>query len=95
VLSTAGRSLLAIRVRIRGGGQGGSGEEGIEYVKKHPVDPMILDMVMPKEINGRETYEQIGKIHPGQKAIVASRYAKTEEVNAAQECCHFLRPINQ
>lgn len=62
-----------------------SGEEAIEYVKKHPVDLILLDMVMPKGINGRETYEQIIKIRPGQKAIIASGYAKTREVDTAQE----------
>ena len=62
-----------------------SGEEAIEYVKEHPVDLIVLDMVMPKGINGRETYEEIIKIRPGQKAIIASGYAKTKEVETAQE----------
>ena len=62
-----------------------SGEEAIEYVKKHPVDLIVLDMVMPKGINGRKTYEEIIKIRPGQKAIIASGYAKTKEVDLAQE----------
>jgi len=62
-----------------------SGEAAIEYVKEHPVDLIVLDMVMPKGINGRKTYEEIIKIHPGQKAIIASGYAKTKEVDRAQE----------
>ena len=62
-----------------------SGEEAIEYVKEHPVDLIVLDMVMPKGINGRKTYEEIIKIRPGQKAIIASGYAKTKEVDLAQE----------
>jgi len=62
-----------------------SGEEAIEYVKENPVDLILLDMVMPKGINGRKTYEEIIKIHPGQKAIIASGYAKTKEVDRAQE----------
>ena len=62
-----------------------SGEEAIEYVKEHPVDLIVLDMVMPKGINGRKTYEKIIKIRPGQKAIIASGYAKTKEVDLAQE----------
>jgi DNA-binding NtrC family response regulator len=41
-------------------------------------------MVMPEGINGRETYEAIIKIRPGQKAVIASGYAKTKEVKAAQ-----------
>ena len=62
-----------------------SGEEAIEYVKEHPVDLIVLDMVMPKGINGRKTYEEIIKIRPGQKAIIASGYAKTREVDLAQD----------
>ena len=62
-----------------------SGEEAIEYVKEHPVDLIVLDMVMPKGINGRKTYEEIIKIRPGQKAIIASGYAKTKKVDFAQE----------
>ncbi len=61
-----------------------SGEEAIEYVKENPVDLIVLDMVMPKGINGRKTYEEITKIRPGQKAIIASGYAKTREVDIAQ-----------
>jgi two-component system cell cycle sensor histidine kinase/response regulator CckA len=62
-----------------------SGEEAIEYVKEHPVDLIVLDMIMPKGINGRETYEEIIKVRPGQKAIIASGFAKTREVDAAQD----------
>jgi two-component system, cell cycle sensor histidine kinase and response regulator CckA len=62
-----------------------SGEEAIEYVRERPVDLIVLDMVMPKGINGRETYGEIIKIRPGQKTVVASGYARTEEVDAAQD----------
>ena len=62
-----------------------SGEEAIGYVKENPVDLIVLDMVMPKGINGRKTYEEIIKICPGQKAIIASGYAKTKEVDKAQK----------
>jgi len=46
---------------------------------------IILDITMPKGINGRETYKEIIKIRPGQKAIIASGYAKTKEMDIAQE----------
>ena len=62
-----------------------SGEEAIEYIKQSPVDLIVLDMFMPKGLNGRETYEEIIKFHPKQKAIIASGYAKTKEVNIAQK----------
>jgi len=61
-----------------------SGEEAIVYVNEDPVDLVVLDMVMPKGINGRETYEEIIRIRPGQKAVIASGYARTKEVDVAQ-----------
>ena len=62
-----------------------SGEEAIEYLKGKSVDLIVLDMVMPKGLNGRETYEEIIKIHPGQKAVIASGFSKTREVDLAQK----------
>lgn len=61
-----------------------SGRAAIEYVRRKSFDLILLDMVMPNGMNGRETYEEIIKIHPGQKAIIASGYARTKEVMAAQ-----------
>ena len=61
-----------------------SGEEAVEYLKEQSVDLIVLDMIMPKGINGRETYERIIKIQPGQKAIIASGYAETPDVKKAQ-----------
>ena len=60
------------------------GKEAVDYIKNQPVDLMVLDMVMPTGINGRETYEAILRIHPGQKAVIASGYAETEDVKETQ-----------
>ncbi len=62
-----------------------SGEEAVEYLKKHTVDLLLLDMIMDPGINGRETYERIIEIHPNQKAIIISGFAETDEVKAAQK----------
>ncbi|HEJ82997.1 MAG TPA: response regulator, partial [Desulfobacteraceae bacterium] len=62
-----------------------SGDDAVEYLKQYPVDMILLDMVMPRGMDGRETYEKIIRIRPGQKAIIASGYARTEEVEAAQK----------
>ena len=61
-----------------------SGEAAVEYIKQHTVDLVVLDMVMPKGLNGRETYEAILKVRPDQKAVIATGYAKTEEVALSQ-----------
>ncbi|MCP4689053.1 MAG: response regulator, partial [Desulfobacterales bacterium] len=62
-----------------------SGEAAIEYLKKRSADLIILDMIMPKGMNGRETYEEIVKIHPGQRAIITSGFTKTEDVEKTRE----------
>jgi DNA-binding NarL/FixJ family response regulator len=42
-------------------------------------------MIMDPGINGRETYKRIIDIHPGQKAVLMSGYAETDEVKATQK----------
>lgn len=60
-----------------------SGESAVDYLKDNSVDLVILDMVMDPGMNGTRTYEQILKIHPGQKAIVASGFAMNDDIRAA------------
>ena len=62
-----------------------SGEDAMKYLGNHTVDLVVLDMIMDPGINGRETYEKIKKIHPRQKAVIASGYAETEEVKKVQK----------
>ena len=45
----------------------------------------MLDMIMPKGMNGYETYREINKIKSDQKAIIASGFAESLDVQAAQE----------
>ena len=60
-----------------------SGEAAIDYLRHRPVDLLILDMIMSPGINGRVTYQRIVEMYPGQKAIIVSGYAETEEVKEA------------
>lgn len=62
-----------------------SGEEAIDFVRNQSMDLVILDMIMDPGINGRQTYEYISKIRPGQKAIIASGFSENEEVRKAQK----------
>jgi PAS domain S-box-containing protein len=60
------------------------GEEALSFLQDHPVDLVILDMIMDPGIDGLETYKRILEIHPHQKAIIVSGFSETERVNAAQ-----------
>jgi CheY-like chemotaxis protein len=62
-----------------------SGEEAVKFVKKQPVDLLILDMIMDPGMDGLDTYRSILDIRPQQKAIIVSGFAITERVRKTQE----------
>ncbi len=57
-----------------------SGEEAINHMTTNEADLIILDMLMEPGINGRQTYEEIIKHNPGQKAVIASGFSETDQV---------------
>ncbi|MBI3979201.1 MAG: PAS domain S-box protein, partial [Chloroflexi bacterium] len=62
----------------------GSGEEAIAHLRGHPVDLLILDMVMPPGIDGAATYRRALALRPKQQAILMSGFAESEQVQEAQ-----------
>ncbi len=60
-----------------------SGEEALEYVGRHQVDLVILDMIMTPGMNGAETYDRLLRIRPGIRALIASGFSATAEVDRA------------
>jgi len=61
-----------------------SGEAAVALIKDRPYDILILDMIMEPGMDGLETYREILKIIPDQKAVIASGYAETERVHEMQ-----------
>lgn len=61
-----------------------NGRAGIEYLKKHKVDLIILDMIMEDDFDGLDTFEKIIDSYPDQKVILASGFSETERVKKAQ-----------
>ncbi len=59
-----------------------SGEKALEFIKDKKVDLIVLDMLMGPGMNGRETYEEILKLYPSQKAIIVSGFSKSDDVKA-------------
>ncbi len=61
------------------------GEEAVEYLRKHNVDLVVLDMIMDPGMDGLDTYKKILEIHPKQKAIIVSGFSESDRVRQAQE----------
>ena len=54
-------------------------------MKKNSADLLVLDMIMEPGMDGLETYERILRLHPEQKAIIASGFSETDRVREAQK----------
>ncbi|MCG8616706.1 MAG: response regulator [Desulfobacterales bacterium] len=61
-----------------------NGEEAVAFLRKYSADLVLIDMIMGGGMNGRETYEALIRLRPGQKAVIASGFAETVDVQAAQ-----------
>lgn len=61
-----------------------NGREAVEYMNDNKVDLLVLDMIMEDDFDGLDTYREITKIHPGQKAIIVSGFSATERVQEMQ-----------
>lgn len=57
-----------------------SGERAVEYLHDNPADLLVLDMIMPPNMDGLDTYRRIIEFKPAQKIIVASGFSETERV---------------
>jgi PAS domain S-box-containing protein len=62
-----------------------SGEEAVRYLKRHRVDLVVIDMIMDPGMDGLDTYREIVRNRPGQKAIIVSGFSETDRVRQAQE----------
>jgi signal transduction histidine kinase/CheY-like chemotaxis protein len=62
-----------------------NGETAVRYLQKNSVDLVVLDMIMDPGMDGLDTYREIVKLNPTQKAIIATGYCVTERVKEAQK----------
>jgi two-component system, cell cycle sensor histidine kinase and response regulator CckA len=62
-----------------------NGHEAIDYLRDQTADLVVLDMILEKDFDGLNTYAEIVKVRPGQKAIIVSGFAATERVAQMQE----------
>jgi PAS domain S-box-containing protein len=61
------------------------GHEAMEFFKSNKVDVLVLDMIMEPDFDGLDTYREIIKLHPGQKAIITSGFSETDRVKEAEK----------
>ncbi len=62
-----------------------NGEEALDYIKEHPADLVLLDMIMPKGMDGLDTFRKIHAIKPEQKVLIISGYSETDRLKKALE----------
>jgi two-component system, cell cycle sensor histidine kinase and response regulator CckA len=55
------------------------GRSAVEYIKKEQVDLVVLDMIMEPGMDGCETFAEILKYAPKQKAVITSGYWSHED----------------
>ncbi|MCP4582929.1 MAG: PAS domain S-box protein [candidate division Zixibacteria bacterium] len=62
-----------------------NGRDSLKILEKEDADLVILDMIMEKDFDGLDTYREIIKLKPAQKAIVISGFSATDRVKEMQK----------
>ena len=62
-----------------------NGHEALIHLSNKQVDVVVLDMIMEEGFDGLDTYREILKIRPQQKAIIVSGFSVTERVSQMQQ----------
>jgi PAS domain S-box-containing protein len=61
------------------------GRNALVILANRSFDLLVLDMIMPNDIDGTETYRQALQIRPEQKAIIVSGFSESERVFEARQ----------
>jgi DNA-binding NarL/FixJ family response regulator len=61
-----------------------NGHEAVSYLGENQADIVVLDMIMEDGFDGLDTLREIVRVHPTQKAIIASGFSETSRVREAQ-----------
>lgn len=63
----------------------GSGEEAVAYVRRHPVDLLVIDMIMAPGMDGLDTFKRVLSDNPSQRAIIVSGFSDSRRVREARK----------
>jgi CheY-like chemotaxis protein len=61
-----------------------NGHEAVKMLITNSADVVVLDMIMEPGFDGLDTYREILKTSPGQKAIITSGFSETDRVVEAE-----------
>ena len=61
-----------------------NGAQAVKILKNKQYDLIILDMIMEDDFDGLDTFKEIIKIRPDQKAIIVSGFSETDRVEEAR-----------
>jgi PAS domain S-box-containing protein len=74
-----------------------SGEQAIQHVKQEHVDLLLLDMIMDPGKNGYETFKEIRRIVPDQRAVVTTgcpNHPDRERIRALGVSHYLAKPLS-
>ncbi len=57
-----------------------NGHHAVRLLTDTTVDLLVLDMIMEEGFDGLDTYREVLKRHPGQRAVIVSGFSSTERV---------------
>ncbi len=57
-----------------------NGRAAVKFLSEQSVNLIILDMIMENDFDGLDTYREILRIHPEQKAIISSGFSVNERI---------------
>jgi CheY-like chemotaxis protein len=61
------------------------GHAALDYLKENPADLVLLDMIMENDFDGLDTYREIVRLFPDQRALIVSGFSATERVEEMQK----------
>ena len=73
----------------------GDGSEALEFVRDHPVDALLTDIILPK-MNGLDTAREILQLHPQTQVVFLTGYRNFSYAHEAIQmhaCNYLLKPV--
>lgn len=61
-----------------------NGRAALDIVRKEPIDLLLLDLWIDQDMDGYETYRQVQRLQPQQKAVITSGYFSEEDRETAK-----------